>query len=187
VRGDVLHQTIDTLLPGGEPVTVIANLPYSITTPALEWILRQRGRVRRALLMVQREYADRLAARPGTKEYGSITVYVGLEAIVARLFRVSAGAFHPRPAVDSVVIEVTPRPFPGADAVARERAARVARAAMGTRRKTLSNALSVGLGIAPDRARAALQEARIDPRRRGETLSIPEILMLARALGDAAK
>ena len=117
VRGDILEQRLDTLLGRmlGEPpaATIVGNLPYSITTPTLEWILAQGSRVNRALLMVQREYARRLAAPPGGKDYGSITVFVGLHAEVHALFRVSPGAFHPRPAVDSVVLELRPRPYPG--------------------------------------------------------------------------
>jgi 16S rRNA (adenine1518-N6/adenine1519-N6)-dimethyltransferase len=181
VRGDVLKQTLEALAPAAEPVTVVANLPYSITTPALEWILAQGRRVRRALLMVQREYAERLTARAGGKDYGSLTVFVGLEADVAPRFRVSSGSFHPRPEVDSTVVEVTPRPYPDSTPEERELAARLARAAMGTRRKTLANALQVGLGADPAAVRAALSRSGIDPKRRGETLSIPEFLNLARA------
>ena len=78
VRGDILIQTLDDLAPGAGPVTVVGNLPYSITTPAIEWILAQGPRVRRAIVMVQREYAERLGAAPGGKEFGSLTVFVSL-------------------------------------------------------------------------------------------------------------
>src|SRR5512138_993577 len=114
VRGDVLEQRTEDLVD--RPATVVANLPYSITTPALEWILAQGSRVRRAVLMVQREYAERLGAKPGGKEHGSITVFTQLHAEVRVLFRVSPGAFHPRPEVDSVVLELLPRPYPGTTA-----------------------------------------------------------------------
>ncbi|HXL15056.1 MAG TPA: rRNA adenine dimethyltransferase family protein, partial [Methylomirabilota bacterium] len=116
VRGDILDLGVDRLVPGADRVTVVGNLPYSITTPALEWILGQKERVGRALLMVQREFAERLTARPGSKEYGSISVFIALNAAVQGLFRVSPGAFYPRPEVDSTVLEVTPRPFPGTSA-----------------------------------------------------------------------
>ncbi len=181
VRGDVLDQRIASLFPEADPVTVIGNLPYSITTPALEWILEQKERVRSALLMVQREFAERLTARPGSKEYGSISVFVGLNAEVRGRFRVSPGAFYPRPEIDSTVLEVTPRPYPGTTDAEREAASRLARASMGTRRKTLSNAIALGLGFGADEARALLAEARLDPVRRGETLSLEEFVALARA------
>jgi len=180
VRGDILDQRVETLFPGSERVTVIGNLPYSITTPALEWILEQKERIGRALLMVQREFAERLTARPGSKEYGSISVFVGLNAEVRTLFRVSPGAFHPRPEVDSTVLEVIPRPFPGTTDAERDAAALLARASMGTRRKTVTNALARGLEVEVVEARALLEQAGIDPVRRGETLSAAEFVTLAR-------
>ena len=131
--------------------------------------------------MVQREFADRLTAEPGTKEYGPISVFVGLNAKVRSVFRVSPGAFHPRPEVESMLLEVTPRAFPGSTAEERDAASRVARAAMGSRRKTLANALARGLRLPGPEARALLEEARIEGSRRGETLSIGEVLGLARA------
>ena len=181
VRGDILDQRIGSLFPGTDRVTVIGNLPYSITTPALEWILEQKERIGRALLMVQREFAERLLAKPGSKEYGSISVFVALNADVRSLFRVSPGAFHPRPEVDSTVLEVIPRAFPGTSREEREEASRMARASMGTRRKTIVNALSRGLEITTEETRAMLQDARIDSSRRGETLSAEEFVTLARA------
>jgi 16S rRNA (adenine1518-N6/adenine1519-N6)-dimethyltransferase len=181
VRGDILHQTVADVFPEAARVTVVGNLPYSITTPALEWILEQRERVGSALLMVQREFAERLTARPGTKEYGSISVFVGLNAEVENRFRVSPGAFFPRPEVDSTVLEITPRPYPGTTLEERFAASRMARASMGTRRKTLANALARALELTADDARAMLADAGLDPVRRGETLSAAEFVALARA------
>lgn len=178
VRGDILAQRMGTLLPGG--ATVVGNLPYSITTPIVEWMLAQAPRIHRAILMVQREYAQRLAARPGGKDFGSLSVFVGLHAEVATLFKVSPGAFYPRPEVDSVVLELKPRPYPGTTGDERATAERLARAGMGTRRKTIANSLARGLGLEAGEARALLESAEIDPGRRGETLGIDEWLALAR-------
>ena len=130
--------------------------------------------------MVQREYADRLTAAPGSKEYGTVTVFVGLNATAKRHFRVSPGAFYPRPQVESVVLEVAPRAYAGTTLEEREAAARLARASMGTRRKTLGNSLKRGLGVGAGEARALLDEAGLDPARRGETLSIGDFVRLAR-------
>jgi 16S rRNA (adenine1518-N6/adenine1519-N6)-dimethyltransferase len=191
VRGDILEQRLDMLLgrmPGQPPAaTVVGNLPYSITTPTLEWVIAQGPRVNRALFMVQREYARRLAASPGGKDFGSISVFVGLHAEVEPLFRVSPGAFYPRPAVDSVMLELRPRPYPGTSPEERSAAERLARAGMGTRRKTVANALAHGLGVGGAEAKALLAPAGIRPDRRGETLSIDEWLALARrwAVGGA--
>jgi 16S rRNA (adenine1518-N6/adenine1519-N6)-dimethyltransferase len=195
VRGDILDQRVDTLFAGigaqtetragtgiraGTALTVVGNLPYSITTPIVEWILAQGSRVNRAFVMVQREYAERLAASPGGKEYGSISVFVDLHAEVSTHFRVSAGAFHPRPEVDSIVLELTPRPYPGSTAEERNAAERLARAGMGKRRKTVGNSLARGLEVEGARTRALLEAAGIDVERRGETLSVDEWLAVAR-------
>jgi len=186
VRGDILEQRLDELLPGSGPVTVVANLPYAITSPAIAWIVAQGSRVTRALLMTQREVAQRLAAKPGTKEHGSFTVFVALHAAIEVEFRVSPGAFHPRPDVDSLVFALTPRPYPGSTAEERAAVERIVRAATGGRRKTLANSLGHGLGLGADAARALLERAGVDPARRAETLSVDEWLRVARAGGGAA-
>lgn len=180
VRGDILEQRLEDLLPGSGPVTVVANLPYSITTPAVEWVLAQGPRVGRAFLMVQREVAERMTASPGSKDYGSLAVFLALHAEVEPLFRVSPGAFYPRPDVESVVVRLTPRPYPGTTETERREAERIARAATMGRRKTVANALARGLGIAPEEGRALLHGAGVDPGRRGETLSVAEWLAIAR-------
>jgi 16S rRNA (adenine1518-N6/adenine1519-N6)-dimethyltransferase len=181
VRGDVLEQRLELLLPGRATVTIVANLPYSITTPAIEWVLAQGPRVRCAFLMVQREVAERMTAKPGGKEYGSLAVFLSLHAEVEPLFRVSPGAFHPRPDVDSVVVQVTPRSYPGTSEEERARVERLARAATTGRRKTVANALARGMDADPDVVRGLLVRAGIDPVRRGETLGVVEWLALARA------
>jgi 16S rRNA (adenine1518-N6/adenine1519-N6)-dimethyltransferase len=182
-RGDILDQSLDALIPGEAPVTIVANLPYAITSPAIAWIVEQGPRVARAVLMTQREVAQRLAAKPGTKEYGSFSVFVALHADLDVRFRVSPGAFHPRPEVDSVVFTLTPRPYPGTTAEERAAVERLVRAATGGRRKTLANALAQGLSIAAGDARALLDRAGIDPGRRAETLTVSDWLSVARAEG----
>jgi 16S rRNA (adenine1518-N6/adenine1519-N6)-dimethyltransferase len=186
IRGDILAQVVSDLVPGDEPLTVVGNLPYSITTPAIEWILAQGPRVRRAVLMAQREYAERLAAKPGGKEYGSLTVFVSLHAKVATLFRASPGAFYPRPDVDSVVLEMMPRPFPGTTEEERVLAERLARAGMGTRRKTIANSLARGMETDAPGVRTLLNIAGIEAERRAETLGVEEWVRLARVWRDEA-
>ncbi|HSQ60759.1 MAG TPA: 16S rRNA (adenine(1518)-N(6)/adenine(1519)-N(6))-dimethyltransferase RsmA [Acidobacteriota bacterium] len=182
-RGDILDQSLGALILGAAPVTIVANLPYAITSPAIAWIVEQGPRVARALLMTQREVAQRLAAKPGTKEYGSFSVFVALHAELEVRFRVSPGAFHPRPDVDSVVFTLTPRPYPGTTAEERAEVMHLVRAATGGRRKTLANALGQGLEIGADAARALLERAAIDPGRRAETLSVEDWLAVARVEG----
>lgn len=181
VRGDILEQRLEDLLPGSGPVTVVANLPYSITTPAVEWVLAQGSRIRQAFLMVQREVAERMTAAPGGKEFGSLAVFLGLHAEIEPLFRVSPGAFFPRPEVDSTVVRLTPRPYPGTTETERREAERFARSATTGRRKTVANALARGLELDVEQVRRLLLEAGVDPVRRGETLSVEEWIALARA------
>jgi 16S rRNA (adenine1518-N6/adenine1519-N6)-dimethyltransferase len=187
VRGDVLEQRLSDLVPGNAAVTVVANLPYSITTPAVEWVLAGGARVRRALLMVQREVAERMTAQPGGREFGSLAVFLAMHAEVQPLFRVSPGAFYPRPEVESVVVEVMPRPYPGTTELERSDAEKLARAATVSRRKTIANALARGMGVEPDTARRLLIEADVDPGRRGETLAVEDWLNLARAWARAGR
>jgi len=186
VRGDILDQRLAALLPGSGPVTVVANLPYAITSPAISWILEQGPRVERAVLMTQREVAQRLAAKPGSKDYGSFSVFVALHAELQVEFRVSPAAFHPRPDVDSVVFTLRPRPYPRTTAEERARVERLVRAATSGRRKTLANSLGHGLEMGAARARALLDRAEVDPGRRAETLSVEEWLAVARVGGGNA-
>ena len=108
---------------------------------------------------------------------------MALHAALHTEFRVSPGAFHPRPDVDSVVFTLSPRPYPGTTPAERAAVERIVRAATGGRRKTLANSLGHGLGVGAEKARALLERAGIDPGRRAETLSVEEWLRVARAEG----
>ncbi len=184
--GDVLALPLETLLV--EPaVTAVANLPYNISTPVLFRLLGLRPRVPRAVLMLQREVAERLAARPGDDARGVLSVMVQTWAEVRVAFRVSRQSFLPRPHVDSTVVVLdigaTPR-VPLADVATYEA---VVRAAFGQRRKMLRNALGVlaasrGLGPAALEARCA--RAAVDPRARAETLGLDDFARLAAAFAE---
>lgn len=164
-------------------IQVVGNLPYNISSPILERLIDQRRRLRRAVLMFQREVADRLAASPGSRRYGALTVLIGYHARVARLTRVGKESFSPRPQVDSSVVELdfgAPHPERAGD---EGRFQRVVRGAFAHRRKTLLNALSMAF---PGCSRTTLEEALrgcgIEPIRRAETLSISDYIRLERAL-----
>ena len=184
VTGDILHVDFARLDPGS-PANglVVGNLPYNISTPVLERLIEHRRLFRGAVLMFQKEVADRLTAEPGSRTYGALSVLVGYHAGVSRLLRVGREAFRPRPRVDSAVVRMDfERPFPErAEDEAWFRS--VVRGAFAHRRKTLQNALITSF---PDRTRAdithALLEGEIDPGRRAETLSIADFLRLSRTL-----
>jgi len=173
----------------GPAVRVVANLPYSVSAPILRRLLDLRGQLRGWLVLVQREMALRLVARPGEPDYGSLAV---LHALCVRLERVRdlpAACFHPVPKVTSTLVRATPleagpiaRGPGGADEL--PDLERVVRAAFGTRRKTLVNALRTGLAPPPsqEELHAALDRLGIDRRSRAEALAPEALLALTRTL-----
>ena len=182
--GDVLELPLDTLLDAPRAV-VVANLPYNITTPILFRLLDLRHRFPRAVVMVQREVATRLAARPGGKDWGVLPALIQTFAEVRLAFRVSRRSFLPPPRVESAVVEVCWSEAPRADVHDIERYRAVVRAAFGQRRKTLRNALgrlAAEGGLDAARITAAFARAGVDPGTRAERLSIADFARLARAL-----
>jgi 16S rRNA (adenine1518-N6/adenine1519-N6)-dimethyltransferase len=160
---------------------VVANLPYQVTTPLLFHLLEARPAPAVAVLMVQREVADRLLAAPGTKAYGVLTLGVRARARCEACLAVPPGAFRPPPRVRSTVVRITPLTSPLVPEAEMAGFMAVVRAALGRRRKTLRNALAT-LDLPPERVAAALAAAGIDPGARGETLDPAAFLRLHRAL-----
>jgi 16S rRNA (adenine1518-N6/adenine1519-N6)-dimethyltransferase len=167
-------------------VLVVGNLPYSASKAILDRLLGAHAAIDLAVLMLQREVADRLAATPGGREYGALSVFWQRWAEVTRLLLVPPAAFRPPPAVESAVVRAMFRPAPRVPVVDEAAFTRVIRAAFGQRRKTLGNALRGGGLGNPERLAAALAGAGIDGRRRAETLSLEEFARLADALHRAA-
>lgn len=167
-------------------IHVIGNLPYNVSTPVLETIIDNRKRFRRAVLMFQKEVADRLSASPGGRSYGALTVMVRLHARVRRVMSVGGDCFHPKPRVDSTVVELDfdiPHPARAADE-ARFRA--VVKGAFRHRRKTLLNALAASFPAwSRETITRALDDCLIKPGRRAETLTIDDFLRLGEALPTA--
>ena len=166
----------------GDAITVCGNLPYHIAAPLLFRVLEAREVVRCAVVMLQKEMADRIVAPPGGKTYGAPGVLIRTYADVSTVARVGAGAFVPPPKVDSTVLKIVPLPGgrPRVPIADERHHAAVVHAAFGQRRKTLRNALrAVFDAQAVD---AALAQAGIDGIRRGETLDLTEFAQLAEAL-----
>ena len=171
----------------GDPIAVCGNLPYHIAAPLLFRVIDARAVVRCAVVMIQKEMAERIVASPGTKAYGALGVMIRTYADVSMVARVSAGSFVPAPRVDSAVIKLVPLPggaprVPIADG---DHYSRVVHAAFGQRRKTLRNALRAVW--ADPEVDAALAASAIDGVRRGETLDIAELARLAAALPVRAR
>lgn len=164
--------------PAGGRVLVVGNLPYSVGKPILEALVTARTAIDEMALMLQREVAERLAAPPGSKTYGSLSVLTQLYCEVRLALRVPPGAFRPPPKVDSAVVHLRVRATPRVALRDERRFHVVVRAAFGQRRKMLANALAAGLSVPLETAREAAAGAGIDPRRRAETLSIDEFAAL---------
>jgi len=181
VAGDVLDLDIGAALPPADmPIRVAGNLPYNISSPILFRLLELESgrRIKDATLMIQREVADRIVARPGTAEYGVLSVLTQWRAEVVRLLAIPPGAFRPPPEVHSALIRLTFRPpaFELRDAALFER---MVRSMFTQRRKTLANALGAFAEECRVDVAKALGDAGVDPRRRPETLEVIETARLA--------
>jgi 16S rRNA (adenine1518-N6/adenine1519-N6)-dimethyltransferase len=184
IEADVLDVRLDRVIPD-PPVTVVANLPYNIGTEVVFRLLEVRRHFPHAVLMLQREVAERFTARPGTDAWGAPSVMLQTFADVRVAFGVSRRSFHPPPRVTSAVIDIrwldSPRVEIGSLAAYRA----VVRAAFGQRRKTLRNALGrveAEWSLAPGTAAQACVAAGIDPGARAETLDVAAFGSLTRAL-----
>jgi 16S rRNA (adenine1518-N6/adenine1519-N6)-dimethyltransferase len=180
VHGDILTVPLADWLPK-EKIKLAGNLPYSISTPVLFRIFEWRAHFSTLVLMVQKEVADRMASAPGTKEYGSLSVWCQVHGRITEKIAVSPEAFFPRPKVRSTVLKIELFPEPLIAAVELPALQCIVRAAFGQRRKTLGNALSARLKGDRGEIEHFLRAHDIDPRRRGETLSVDEFIKLARA------
>jgi 16S rRNA (adenine1518-N6/adenine1519-N6)-dimethyltransferase len=172
----------------GAPLKVAGNLPYQITSPLLFKLLRELPALATAVFMMQQEVGDRLLAPPGGKDYGILSVLIKYHFTLERLFSLSPANFYPPPQVASVVLRFKPG-SPEPRARDEDRLTRVVKAAFGQRRKNLHNALVAqagALGLTAAEIDAGLKAAGLDPRRRGETLSVAEFVALADKMADLA-
>jgi 16S rRNA (adenine1518-N6/adenine1519-N6)-dimethyltransferase len=167
----------------GPDFLVAGNIPYNITSPLIDKALAP-PRPRRIVFLVQKEVADRVGATPGSKSYGALSVGVQAVASAERLFTVPAGAFQPRPKVDSAVLRLTPLPTPIVRNDEVEPFRRLVVGLFGFRRKQLGRGLRELTGWEPARAEAALGAAGLEPTSRPETVSPTAFAALLHALVD---
>lgn len=173
-----------TELPGRPPTALVANLPYNVSVPVLLTFLERFPSLERALVMVQAEVADRLAAPPGSRTYGIPSVKVAWYASARRTATIGRTVFWPEPNVDSALVELVRRDPPPTTAT-REQVFAVIDAAFAQRRKMLRSALAPIAGSSAA-AQAALEAAGIDPQARGERLDVVDFARVTEAL-EAAK
>jgi 16S rRNA (adenine1518-N6/adenine1519-N6)-dimethyltransferase len=164
--------------PAGR-VLVVGNLPYSVGKPILAALVEAGPAIDEMALMLQKEVALRVAAEPGGKTYGALSVLTQVRCRVRLAFPVPPGAFSPPPQVDSAVLHLASHREPPVPVADPARFTTVVRAAFSQRRKSLANALAAGLGVGAERARRLIEAVGIDPGRRAETLTLAEFARLA--------
>lgn len=182
VNQDILKVDVQGLVNeklSGGPVKLVANLPYYITTPIVMKFLEEDIPVTDIVVMVQKEVADRMNAGPGTKDYGALSIAVQYYCDTEIVAKAPRHMFIPQPNVDSTVIGLHVREEKKYKVDSEEVFFKTVKAAFGQRRKTLLNALGTLGFLDKDEIREVLQEANIDEKRRGETLSIEEFANLA--------
>jgi len=182
VHGDVMKINIQELMSyyPGKRWKLVANLPYYITTPVIMRFLEERIPLHSLTVMVQREVAERMVAKPGGKDFGMLSVSVQYYTIPQMVTIVPKTVFIPQPEVDSAVIRLEMREHPAVDVPNEKDFFRLVKASFGQRRKTLRNALLGGLGIGKEELENLLTGAGIEGNRRGETLSLEEFAILAK-------
>ncbi|MGH9237023.1 MAG: 16S rRNA (adenine(1518)-N(6)/adenine(1519)-N(6))-dimethyltransferase RsmA [Vicinamibacterales bacterium] len=184
VQADFLEVDIERLLAGEKPVRVVGNLPYNVSSPILFKLLHAAGHgevLADATLMLQKEVADRLAAAPGTADYGSLAIQVALLADVERVLTLPPGAFRPPPKVTSAVVRMRFRP-PRVEVGSIDAFERIVRGVFLQRRKTLANALKPVADSFGRSAAELLAVADLDGRKRPGELRLEEVARLSRAV-----
>lgn len=185
VFADVMETDLAALLAekaAGMEVVVCANLPYYITSPVIMRVLESRLPVSAMTVMVQKEAADRICAKPGTRDCGAISCAVSYYSEPKLLFRVGRGSFMPSPNVDSAVIRLDVKPHSGRTPEEEKLLFRIIRAAFSQRRKQIANPLSAELGISKSDLAGIMQSCGIKPTARAEELTLEDFERLAAAV-----
>ncbi|MCI5126383.1 MAG: ribosomal RNA small subunit methyltransferase A [Candidatus Electrothrix sp. AR5] len=188
IHQDVLKTDFNELvrLSGGKRLKIIANLPYSISSPFLFKLIEHHDLIDFVVVMLQKEVALRLLAQPGTKAYGVPTVMLETVATVKMLMQVGPEEFHPRPKVDSAVIRLSFHPLPERAAALgvfdRKLLKTIINNTFGQRRKTLLNGLAATGLLSKDELRACVAEAELLPTVRAEQLTLEEFVRLAQVI-----
>lgn len=181
VNKDALKVDFNELIGEEKSVKLVANLPYYVTTPIITKLITEGYNFKSLTIMIQKEVAERIDAEPNTKEYGALSLLVQYYCDTDLVRKVSPTSFIPRPKVESSVIRLDKLDSPRVQVEDEKLFFKIIRASFNMRRKTLWNALK-SLGLNKDLLENALQECGIDPKRRGETLSIQEFASLSNCI-----
>lgn len=190
VNADILKLDLHKLIQeefGNEKVSIAANLPYYITTPIITKLLEEKLPLKNIVVMVQKEVALRMAAKPSSKDYGAITVLCQYYTEPSVVTNVPASLFVPPPKVDSAVLKLKIRENPAVHVTDEKMFFRVVKAAFSQRRKTLLNCLCSNFSFPKEEMSALLEGIGITPSRRGETLSLQEFADISDAITQKTK
>ncbi|NPV26895.1 MAG: 16S rRNA (adenine(1518)-N(6)/adenine(1519)-N(6))-dimethyltransferase RsmA [Firmicutes bacterium] len=191
VWGDILRTDLDAVVAEYRgtsveqilPYKVVANLPYYITTPIIMTILEKHVRAQLLVVMIQKEVAERITARPGSKDYGVLSIAAQYYAETTLVSLVPPTAFFPLPEVESAIIKLERRSVPPVKVIDENLFFQIVRRSFGQRRKTLLNSLGgLGMGISKEMLREVLEQVGIDSQRRAETLDLEEFAVLTNTL-----
>jgi 16S rRNA (adenine1518-N6/adenine1519-N6)-dimethyltransferase len=184
-RADILDLRVGDIVPQG-PAVVVGNLPYGITSDLVLWLLDQHAAIRRAVILMQREVAERLTAEPGEREAGPLTLALHYRAEAEGILDIPPSCFRPIPKVHSRLVSLRFRPEPPVHPRDEALFFRVIRFAFAERRKTLANALAAGLHRPRPDMETVLRRSGLDPRIRGERLTLEDFRRLADLLAAEA-
>lgn len=173
IHGDALKVDFNEIIGDRDNVKFVANLPYYVTTPIISRILNENYNFKSLTIMIQKEVGERIASDPGCKEYGALSILVQYYCNVHIVRRVSPSSFIPSPKVDSIVINMEKLNEPRVKVKDKNLFFKIVRFSFNMRRKTLWNALK-SLKMSKTDMELAFEKSNIDPKRRGETLSIKE-------------
>lgn len=187
INEDILKSDLDSIIKEhfeGMEVFVCANLPYYITSPVIMRLLEEKLPFNKIIVMVQKEAADRLCAKVGTRESGAVTVAVNYYAQAKKLFDVSRGSFMPSPKVDSCVIELDLTKKGDYKVTDEALFFKMVKSAFAQRRKTILNSLSSGMGIGKDKITLAVENAGLSLTARAEALTMEELVTLSNKISE---
>lgn len=183
IHNDALKVNFDEVIGNEQSVKLVANLPYYVTTPIIVKLLKEKHKFKSLTIMIQKEVAERMNAEPGNKDYGALTLLVQYYCNTKIVRKVPPACFIPRPKVDSIVIRLDKLDEPKVKVDNEKLFFDIIRSSFNMRRKTLWNGVK-SIGPAKEKLEAAFEKAGVDPKRRGETLSIQEFATLSNCINE---
>ena len=183
IHNDALKVNFDEIIGDEKSVKLVANLPYYVTTPIIVKLLKEKHKFKSLTIMIQKEVAERMNAEPGNKEYGALTLLVQYYCNTKIVRKVPPACFIPRPKVDSIVIRLDKLDEPKVKVDNEKLFFDIIRNSFNMRRKTLWNGVK-SIGPAKEKLEEAFEKAGVDPKRRGETLTIQEFATLSNCINE---